>query len=103
MDIRHGQQFAATCLDPAFTSAGLTLRAMAIAATVIRDGSTMSTARALIDVTAECGGATACDGEQDLKMGPTEPLTIALDESCAYGADQIGHLQGRPSHLSLRL
>ena len=103
MDIRHGQQFAATCLDPAFPSAGLTLRAMAIAATVIRDGSTMSAARALIDVTAECGGATACNGEQDLKMGPTEPLTIALDESCAYGADQIGHLQGRPSHLALRL
>src|SRR5437867_3423934 len=66
MDIRHGQQFAATCLDPAFTSAGLTLRAMAIAATVIRDGSTMSAARALIDVTAECGGATACNGEQSL-------------------------------------
>ena len=103
MDIRHGQQFAATCLDPAFTSAGLTLRAMAIATTVLRDGSTMSTVRALIDVTAQGSGATACDGEQDLKMGPTEPLTIARDESCAYGADQIGHLKGRPSHLSLRL
>src|ERR1017187_4037817 len=45
---------------------GLTLRAMAIAATVIRDGSAMSATGALIDMTAECGGATARNGEQDL-------------------------------------
>ena len=54
---------------------------MAIAAAVIRDGSAMSTTRALIDVAAECGGATACDGEQDLNMRPTEPPTVAFDES----------------------
>jgi hypothetical protein len=52
MDVGRGQKFAATCLDPAFASAGLTLRAMAIATTVIGDGSAMSTARALIDVAA---------------------------------------------------
>ena len=92
MDIGRRQKFAATRLNPAFTSAGLTLRAMAIAATVIRDGSAMSTARALINVTAEGGGATACDGEQDLNMRPTEPATVAFDEIGACGADQIGHL-----------
>ena len=47
----------------------------------------MSAARALIDVTAECGRATACDGEQDLNMRPADPLTVALDESSACGAD----------------
>jgi len=76
---------------------------MAIAATVIRDGSAMSAARALIDVTAKCGRATACDGQQDLNMCPMEPLAVVLDESGACGTDQVGHLQGRPSHLSLRL
>jgi hypothetical protein len=49
---------------------------MAIAATVIRDGGTMSTTGALIDVTAECGGATARDGEQDLDMGPRIQLRL---------------------------
>jgi len=103
MDIGRGQKFAATCLNPAFTSAGLTLRAMAIAATVIRDGRAMSTARALIDVAAECGGAAACNRKQDFEVRPTEPLTVAFDESGACGADQIGHLQERPIHLGLRL
>src|SRR5215469_7156305 len=65
---------------------------MAIAATVIRDGSAMPTTRALIDVTAECGGATACNGKQDFDVRPTEPPTVALDESSACGADQVGHL-----------
>ena len=87
MDVGRRQKFAATCLDPAFPSAGLTLRAMAIAATVIGDGSAMSTARALIDVTAEGSSATACNSEQDLNMRPTEPMTIALDEWSACGAD----------------
>src|SRR4029453_11333559 len=103
MDVGRGQKFAATCLDPAFTSAGLTLRAMAIPATVIRDGSAMSAARARIDVTAECGCATAYDGEQHLYMCPTEPLTIASDEKSACGTGEVGHLQRRPSHLGLRL
>src|SRR5215471_10470525 len=98
MDVGRGQQFTATCRDPAFTRTGLTLRAVPIAAAVIGDGRAMSTARALIDVTAECGGATACNGKQDFNMRPTEPRTVALDESGACGADQIGHLQGRPSH-----
>src|SRR5215472_17417337 len=101
MDVGRGQKFAATCLDPAFTSTGLALRAMAIAATVIGDGSAMSTTRALIDVTTEYGGATACDDMQDLNMRPTEPTTVALDESSACGPDQVGYLQGRPSHLAL--
>jgi hypothetical protein len=87
MDVGRGQKFAATCLDPAFTSAGLTLWAMAVTATVIGDGSAMSTTRALIDVAAECGGTTTCNSEQDLNMCPTEPLTVAFDESGACGAD----------------
>src|SRR5215467_23035 len=77
MDVGCGQKFAATCLDPAFTSAGLTLRAMAVAATVIGDGSAMSTTLALIDVAAECGRTTTRNSVQDFKVRPTEPLTVA--------------------------
>ena len=54
----------------------------------------MSTARARIDVAAECGGTTACNIKQDLNMCPTKPLTVAFDEGRACGADQVGHLQG---------
>ena len=94
MDVGCGQEFTAPCLDPALTGAGLTLRAMAITATVIGDGSAISTPRARIDVTAEGGRATACDSKQHLNMGPTKPLTIAFDESGACGTDQVGHLRG---------
>jgi hypothetical protein len=65
---------------------------MAIAATVIRDGGTMSAAGAFIDVPAECGGATARNSAQDLEMGPTDPRSITLDESSSCTANQIGHL-----------
>ena len=87
MDVGRGEQFAPSGLEPAFASAGLTLRAVAISAAVIRDGGTMSTAGALIDMAAECGGATAHDSEQDLDMGPAEPRSIALDECCACAAN----------------
>ena len=62
----------------------------------------MSAAGALIDMTAECGGATACNGKQNLKMSPAEPLPVALDESRSCAADQVGHLHEWPTHLSLR-
>ena len=92
MDVGRGQQFTATGLDPAFASARLTLRAVPIATAVIGDGGTMSAAGALIDMAAECGGATARDGQQDLEMGPADPVTVALDESCSCAANDIGHL-----------
>jgi hypothetical protein len=60
---------------------------MAIAATVIRDGGTMSATDAFIDVTAECSGATARDSEQDLDMGPADPGSIALEESTSCSAN----------------
>src|SRR2546422_11676661 len=62
----------------------------------------MSTAGAFIDVAAESGGATACDGEQDLDMGPADPPAVALDERGSCGAGQIGHLQRGAAHLFLR-
>jgi hypothetical protein len=40
----------------------------------------MSAAGALIDMTAECRGAAARDGQQDLDMGPADPFVVALDE-----------------------
>ena len=92
MDVGRGEKFAAPGLDPAFASAGLTLRTVPIATAVVGDGGTMSATGAFIDVTAECGGATAGDGQQDLDMGPADPVTVAPDERCSCAADQVGHL-----------
>jgi len=92
MDVGCGQQFTTTRRDPALTRTSLTLRAVPIAAAVVRDGGTMSAASALIDMAAECSRATAYDGAQDLNMCPTEPLTIARDEICACAANDVGHL-----------
>ena len=68
---------------------------------LLGDGGTMSARGALIDVAAESGGATARDREQDFDMGPTDPLAVALDECCSCAAEQVGHPQGWPTHLSL--
>src|SRR2546422_11589950 len=94
MDVGRGEKFAATCLDPAFAGARLTLRAMAIATAVIRDGGTMSATGALIDVAAKCSGATARDSNQDLDMGPADPLAGALRGSRFFPAGPVGRPPG---------
>src|ERR1700726_2835805 len=76
MDVGRGQQFTTTRRDPAFTRTGLTLRAVPVATRVVGDGGTMSAVGALIDMAAEGSGATACDSQQDLEVGPAEPRTV---------------------------
>jgi hypothetical protein len=73
-----------------------------IAATVVGDDA-MPTAGASIQMAAECSGTTARDGQQDLNMSPANPMAAAPDESNSRGANQIGQLQERPTHLALRL
>jgi hypothetical protein len=73
---------------------------MAIAAAVVRNGGAMPAAGALIDMTAECGGTTPRNGQQHFDMLPAEPLAISFDKGSSCAADEIGHLKGRPTHLS---
>ena len=73
---------------------------MPITATVIRDGRTISTTGTLIEMTAQCGGAAAVDGQQHLDMLVRGASDGSLEESRPCTADQIGHLQGRPAHLA---
>jgi hypothetical protein len=60
----------------------------------------MPAAGALIDMTTECGGATPRNGQQHFDVLPAEPLAISFDKGSSGAADEIGHLQGRPIHLS---
>src|SRR6202795_2481900 len=102
VQIAGREKFLSTGSDPAVPSSGLTLRAMAIAAAVIRDGGTMSAAGALIEMTAECGGTTPANGQQHFAVLPTEPVAISFEEGISRGADQIGHLEWWPDHLLFR-
>ncbi len=61
----------------------------------------MSTAGALIDMAAECGGAATGNGQQHFDVRPANPLAAALEESSSCRADQVGHLQRGPNHLLL--
>jgi hypothetical protein len=93
------QKFTSTRGDPAFPSSDLTLRAVAIAAAVVRDGGTMSATGALVEMTAECGGTTPPNGQQHFDVPPAKPMTVSFYESLSRSADDIGHLQRRPAHL----
>jgi hypothetical protein len=62
----------------------------------------MAALRALIEVTAQSGCATALDGAEHFQVQPRQPASVFLDEALARLANDIGHLQGRPAHLRWR-
>src|SRR5216683_1227927 len=101
MDVARREKFSLTCGDPAIPGRGLTLRAVSIAAAVVRNGGTMPAAGALIEMTAECVGTTPRNGQQYFDVLPAEPLAISFDEGSSCAADEIGHLEERPAHLFL--
>src|SRR5271165_4676123 len=98
--IGGGQQLALTCLQPAVAGIALAFWTMTIATRVVRDGG-MSAAGTLITMSAQGGGAAACDGQQHLLMLPGDPVATALNECLPRTANDIGHLQERATHLGL--
>src|SRR5450631_81571 len=99
MDVARREKFLATCLEPTVAGVGLTLRAVPVAAAVVRDGRTVATVDALVEMPAQGGGATARDGSQHREVLPGDPLAASFDEDASRGANQIGHLKWRPVHL----
>ena len=59
----------------------------------------MSAASALIEMSAERGGATPRNRQEHFDVLPADPLTASFDECVSRSADQIGHLEGWPVHL----
>jgi hypothetical protein len=78
MDVASREQFLAACCDPTVTGSGLTLWAIPIAATVVGDGGPMPTVGALVEVTSESSGATACNGQQHFDVLPADPQAATL-------------------------
>ena len=54
----------------------------------------------LIEMPAECGGATARDGSQHGSLLCAEPRML-LDEGVTLRVEDVGHLQRRPAHAGL--
>src|SRR5271166_5953790 len=99
MDVARGEKLLTTRLEPTRTGVGLTLWAVPVAAAVVSDGRTVATGDALIEMPAQGGGATACDGSQHHEVLPSDPPAASFDEDASRGANQIGHLKRRPVHL----
>src|SRR5450755_1554318 len=99
MNVTRGEKFLTTRLEPTVAGVGLTLRAVPVAAAVVRDGWTVATGDALIEMPAQGGGATARNGSQHREVLPSNPPAAAFDEGAPRGANQIGHLKWRPVHL----
>src|SRR5260370_6493506 len=101
MDVARRKKFSSACLDPPLPGGGLTLRAVAVPAAVVRDGGPMPAAGALIEMPTECGGETPRKGQQHLDVLPGDPLAASFDEGRSRDADEIRHLRGRAAHLLL--
>ena len=98
VDIGNIQQFLLTLREPAVTSIGLALSAMAVPARVVGDG-LLAAARALIQMATECRRAASLDGAQHTKMLPGQSGSILLNEAFARCTNDIGHLEGWRVHL----
>jgi len=99
MDVARGEKLLTTRFEPTVAGVGLTLRAVPVAAAVVRDGRTVPTVDTFIEMPAQGGGATARDGSQHREVLPGNPPATAFDKGASRGANQIGHLKRRPVHL----
>ena len=99
MDVASREKFLATCLDPTVAGSSLTLWTMPVAAAVVGDGGPLAAAGALIEVTAQCGGATPRNSQQHFDMLPADPAAVSFDEGVACCADEIGNFENWPVHL----
>src|SRR4051794_7468718 len=98
VEITDVQQFLLPVSQPTVASVSEALRAVPIAARVIRDGA-MTATRATIQMTAECRGAAAFDGAKHFQLLPGQPGAVALDEVLTMLSNDIGHLEGGPIHF----
>src|SRR5712692_2559919 len=99
MNVARGEKLLTTRLEPTVAGVGLTLRAVPVTATVVRNGRTVPAVGALIEMPAQGGGATARDGSQHCEVLPGDPLVASFDKCASRGANQIGHLEWWPVHL----
>src|ERR1700754_1518512 len=99
MEIGHGEQVLLTPREPAQARLCLTLRAVPVAAGVIRDGLEIAS-RAGIQMPSERRRAASGDGPQHAQLLVAKPGTVLFSKVVTLDAKDIGHLHGGPIHLS---
>src|ERR1035438_3725529 len=100
MSVMRGEQLGLARSQPTFARVALALRAVPVAARVIRDCA-MAAAGALIQMAAQRGGAAPLDGHQHSEVQPVEPRGGPVHESLAGSDYDIGQLQEWPLHSLL--
>src|ERR1700683_4518064 len=78
VEIAHWEQFPLAVRQPLFAGIGLTFRAVAISAGVVRDGSLIPAVQTPVAMAAECGGAAAFDRPEHFELCPCERPTITI-------------------------
>src|SRR5207248_2046791 len=100
MHIGNGQQLLLAGGKPPVARIGLTLRAVAIAARVVRDGRLVTTPRALVFVATERCRPAALDGRENLPVQSCQPGPVLLDKVLTRRTNDIGHLERWPIHFA---
>src|SRR5271166_1411257 len=97
MEIAGGQKFAFPRRQPAFPSLCLALGAVPVSARIVGDGLIIA-ARALVAMSTEGSGAAALNGTKGFELLKVEARSIPLQEAIALHVEDVGHLEGGPSH-----
>ena len=99
MEVGHGEQVLLTPRKPALARLGLTLRAVPVAARIIRDGLEIAP-RAGVQMASERSRSTHGDGPQHAQLLVAQPGTVLFSKAVTLDAKDVVHLHGRPTHLS---
>ena len=96
MEVTGGQEFAFAGRHPALARLRLALGAVPVSARVVRDG-LMPATRAGIAMTAQSSGATAQNGPKRFELLKVKAGSIAIQETIALCAKNVGHLETKSS------
>jgi len=107
MEIAGSQEFALAGRQPALAGLRLTLGAVPISTRVVGDG-LISATLASVAMPAEGSGAAALNGPKGFELLKVKARPIPIQEAITMRAQNVGHLEGGPSHscffrLKLRL
>ncbi len=95
MEIRHGQEFGLAVGQPFLGSGGLALRAVPVAAGVVRDAQVRAVFAAF-DMTAQRRRSAALDRRHDLELAEAHMAGMRRTPSRPAMAEDVRHLDRRP-------
>ena len=99
MKVGQGEQVLLAPRQPALARLGLTLRAVPVAARIIRDGIEIAP-RAGVQMASVRSRSTCGDGPQHAQLLIAQPGAVLSSKAVTLDAKDIGHLHGRSTHLS---